>query len=798
MKIERISAEAFRGIANNRSIILDGKSLVIFGDNGTGKSSFVEAIECALTGNVKSLANKGQRVSFKKHSTHVNFAEKDRKAVVSFTLGGITYGPGCAPFKDCELPPTAVEYLAIAQNGTFILRRSALLQFVEATDKDRFNIVKPFLNIERYEDFEAGLKEAKTQTQTELTEAKTKLESTKQVIGQRFNLGSEQVFDTKLRSILQTEAAGIFDKPIASMANVEELKSILQSRISQKGIFATTARTLIADTLTTIPARTVCNDLIEIIEQRLKEETESSKKFLEKVLELGSEWIDSEKLDECPLCEQPIERGIVLSAIRKRLDSNEKLASARRRCDELKNIVATSLEQVVAKAHSIEKAWSDAKSKDEENPVSSLLATCTEILYILRDREYWKQLEKIKEELKVLFEKPTTEVQNQIDSLLGWSAETHKDEHYYSLLEKCNSYISTVPTIFSLVAAVQAANQIHVLANGLYEQTVEVRKRECGSIFREICTEIKTIYDHFHPDEPLGAFTLEVKDRGEGSAVLLGGFADKTEEDPRAYYSEAHQDTLGLAVFLSLYERATRGSRFTLLVLDDILTSVDASHRYRVAEYLLNKVQNGTQLVITTHNRQWFEWLLHIQATKGLKEQFVNKRIIDWSLEEGPILEDPEGDYDVLKASIGQRPHEQVIPIAGRLLEEILHNLRFGLSIAVSAKPGDRYTIGDLFPPFQKKLKDFPALKLALDAVCSELNNTWGVRNWSTHYNDWATELSAAEGKQFMIPVKTLYELVYCDKCRSFVSKSDTDPKIAKCRKACLVYQEQVAAKAEK
>ena len=53
-KIKSIHIKAFRGIPE-LDIPLDSRSLTIKGDNGTGKSSIVEALEFFFTGGISAL-----------------------------------------------------------------------------------------------------------------------------------------------------------------------------------------------------------------------------------------------------------------------------------------------------------------------------------------------------------------------------------------------------------------------------------------------------------------------------------------------------------------------------------------------------------------------------------------------------------------------------------------------------------------------------------------------------------------------------------------------------------------------
>ncbi len=61
-KMERltlITLNSFRGVRDQFDMKLDrGESLLIFGENGTGKSSFADAIEWYFTGDIELLAKR--------------------------------------------------------------------------------------------------------------------------------------------------------------------------------------------------------------------------------------------------------------------------------------------------------------------------------------------------------------------------------------------------------------------------------------------------------------------------------------------------------------------------------------------------------------------------------------------------------------------------------------------------------------------------------------------------------------------------------------------------------------------
>ena len=70
-KIKSLNIKAFRGIPE-LVLNLDGKSALIRGDNGSGKSSIVDSIEFFFTGNIQHLS-RTFGLSFQRHAPHVNY-----------------------------------------------------------------------------------------------------------------------------------------------------------------------------------------------------------------------------------------------------------------------------------------------------------------------------------------------------------------------------------------------------------------------------------------------------------------------------------------------------------------------------------------------------------------------------------------------------------------------------------------------------------------------------------------------------------------------------------------------------
>lgn len=231
------------------------------------------------------------------------------------------------------------------------------------------------------------------------------------------------------------------------------------------------------------------------------------------------------------------------------------------------------------------------------------------------------------------------------------------------------------------------------------------RKTTVQNLMNTIAGLADSYFQVIHPGETIGKPQLEITERGTGSIKLTSNFHGK-EDDPRGHYSEGHIDTLGLCLFLAIcHAQHKQYPDFTLLILDDVMHSVDGEHRRRTAEMIFREF-GDYQIIITTHDRMWFEILKAVSRSNGNAKKFKEYYIAGWSIEEGPILGDHLSDYEWLISSNGikAQPADRVIK-AGRLLEQILQNLCDSLLISVPFRLRGDYTIDPLWNSFYSKVK---------------------------------------------------------------------------------------------
>ncbi len=142
---------------------------------------------------------------------------------------------------------------------------------------------------------------------------------------------------------------------------------------------------------------------------------------------------------------------------------------------------------------------------------------------------------------------------------------------------------------------------------------------EIGNVLDVISSEAKRFYDeHFGHDDPTPLeFILEVvkpafRNPGDKEAtppelrfqVKKGG---TKIHKPQSHLNEAKMTQLALSLRFAASRVNLHQSDLRLLVIDDLLVSLDMDNRMKVVEILLSKTFTSYQKIILTHDRGFFE-----------------------------------------------------------------------------------------------------------------------------------------------------------------------------------------------
>jgi len=260
---------------------------------------------------------------------------------------------------------------------------------------------------------------------------------------------------------------------------------------------------------------------------------------------------------------------------------------------------------------------------------------------------------------------------------------------------------------------------------------------------------------------------------------VLSAMFDGSSENPLLHFSESHLDTLGLCYFLAMRKReAVADPVFKVLVLDDVLHSVDASHRGRVAE-LLKREFGDHQLIITTHDFHFYEAL-----RRALGSGYKYIRINNWDLSRGPVLGDPLTDHErILDPDVrDSMAQENLSAVGGRFFEWLLRETTEALQVAIPARFSREQDIGSMWPALAAKLRQQKGFTAAYPTLVTDLErNTWVRNACGAHYNETASPPSQAEVQEFAAFLAKLYGAMWCPTCREFIHRGDHDAWMCSC-----------------
>lgn len=801
-RIRRLDVQSFRGIRQEVGLLMESRSVLLFGENGTGKSSFVDAIERLLVGRVSTLDGRASGLSSDRHGPHIRSGPYPTKIV-------LTFDDPAATVLDLHtdrntLPPSIKDYLAAAGENVYILRRRQILDFIESQPRERYGLLRPFIPLSGVEALEEALRQARDQAAGESQLATSGVHRLTQDLQRAVN-GLSSVREPSELDLVSALSAQLIALGFEPIREIDEVSSMIQRVSSALASFGDVSRQAgvtaavrafeeIADTLVRLDVLPLAVKLADLREREARE----AQVFYEAVLQQGMQWITEASLNTCPLCEQSIDRVYAVSRIQGRLSALRELVELRRSARNALQAMRLALRSA---NEAVERA--EARTRDvvgeERSAALEALKLARSVIVTVEEAIAGDVSEVSPQRLRALSRnldeggEVLQAIQGCLEQLRRGLAQLPSVEMAQRFLALRDGMVRASEIWRGLSDARSVATQAEWqarIAAIVFEDAQTARKEEVQLLFNELSKEIDEMYVRLHPDESHGGIRLELREAVQGSTNIRADFYDRQSEDPRAYYSEAHLDTLGLSIFLTL-RRWYRRQRpaFDLLILDDVLSSVDTAHAIRLAELLLTEF-GDYQVLLTTHDRIWFEHLRDIQARCGKEQMFVNKVIHKWTIDEGPDIREPEDERRAIERLIEDGSAESIAVMAGRLLEHVLQEMRYGLRLSIQAKRSEQYEIGELWPAFYAAVKrDYGSLFEGGRKTFEALDVRWPLRNWvGAHWNMWARNVSRSSAVEFAQSVRALFDLVFCSSCRRFVTPSATPLGQLACRCGDRIY----------
>lgn len=803
IKVDKIQIEEFRGI-RNLTLEFNGKNYAICGPNGTGKSGVVDALEFALTGNISRLSGKGMgNVSVKEHAPHVDSRDNPEKAriTITFKVPSLnnkevvlerTVKNASAP----KITPSSPEILAILAQfdgrPEFVLSRREIIRYVISKPGNRSEEVQALLRLDQVGELRSNLKtisnayekEAKdfkrvqTQASESLAQALEIAELVKEKVLEAVNsrrtiLGLSSLTDltatTALNDGLETSTNNAAAPKVNKISAVADLKSCSEIL---KRITAETNKTECTD---------LKHQLSVLVSNPVVTESVSRERFLRTAIDFVTEEV-------CPVCDTKWDISTLQGIIRAKLQKFEEITKTRTELERRLESIISLIDEVESGIVLIEKL---AKVLVAEH-VTVLSAYRTSLIsYRKALKDFLPLADAIFAiENVVTVPKNVSEAIGIIEKAVAAIPEPTQQEQARDYIVRAQDRLE----IYRKTARdADKAKQRAELAKKIYDIYTDVSNKDLEGVYKDVEGEFSNLYRAIN-NEDEGSFTAQLTP-SIGKLGFDVDFYGRGHFPPGAYHSEGHQDAMGLCLYLALM-RKLQGDNFKFAVLDDVLMSVDTSHRREVCN-LLKQHFADTQFVLTTHDEVW----LKLMTTVGLVAQGNATRFSNWTPDHGPAewrTRDVWTEIDNALKSLKANNVHTAASLLRYYLEHVFREVCDSLRVRVEFKGDGRYELGDTFTPAVRHFRDLilegskvaeawnqkdiaDALKLREkslgDSFLSTNAEQWQV-NPAIHYNEWAN-FTASDFMPVVTAFRDLVQRLFCEKpeCAGLIYLAMTPPK---------------------
>jgi energy-coupling factor transporter ATP-binding protein EcfA2 len=640
------------------------KFTIVYGENGTGKSTLCDALDLLGNGNVGSLDGRGLGPT-RRYWQSVGKLPVDVKVILATSSGNCTASLGK---KDVVVVPEE------QRPRVKVLRRSQILSLVEAKPAERYDAISKFVDVSGMETSEATLRKLILEVSRDLQTAVTRVNENRGEIERFWKAAGSPTADARVWAALELQKdleefdrrRDAIDKLIAAwdgLTRYPQKQEQLAGKLKAASEELAAAHAALAEI-----NQAAASDYLEVLD----------------ILQAAQRhFLQHPDPEICPLCESREKAAGLAAEVDRRIKAQHLAGKLR-----------ASRSQVEAKERAVEQAAQRLRDLEQSarDDVTILGASCKH------------------GDLPVGTALPEFPVPADLAQWQAW-LDSHAAlvAQWRAASDECVDARKFIATLRASLDALQSNEQLAKDLQDLLpalERTLTViqeeRKKFTDAILAAIATRVGELYEIVHPGEGLNKISLELDPAKRASLEISAEFGGLGNAPPQAYFSDSHLDTLGLCVFLALAVRELPDE--TILVVDDVLGSVDEPHVDRVIDMLYAQADRFRHCLITTHYGPWrqkYRWgyLKHGQC------QFAE--LTRWSLDKGMTLTKSVPDVEKLRVALGEASPDiqAVCAKAGVVLEAVLDFLTLLYGCRVARRLDGHYTLGDLLPAVDRKLR---------------------------------------------------------------------------------------------
>jgi len=694
-KINSITIKGIRGAKDNLELPLNGKSILLYGDNGTGKSSISDSIEWFYTNRVSHLSSNSEidlkdalrnsaldtddvsevNISFVKETdldcSKTLFNKRDKLTTEFSNTSDV--------FK---------QYIDESKEENLLLRYQHLTSFIDDTKGDKLKYLSDIIGFSEVTKKKEVLKKSYNFIRTEIKnqnfEAQTNTQ--KQVLIEKLGaaISQEENLFEKINEKIKSLKTGIEVKEIKDIDKVLlHLKNSTNNKLNKELAFLEKSNTV----LNTLKSEIDFIDAeyvkyyaeFEIIAKDVESIMQT---FLGELLKTGDAVLSKKyhKDESCPLCLQPKNIEELRTEIASRLKDIEESSKKKASFDKAKQLVNTITVERIKRLDTV--LSENLITVDENKLIKAGFVGLKEKIaeYQKSSLERVTSGNKIPKAETIKLSANDFDFQNGIATRIKQIQEIFKKDNSAVLYSNISASKDAFLKIKHFEKQKVKLEKQRKTLEIIYNEFVKKQKEGLENFITTFSGTINEYYQYMNPDEPfqeIKIVTIGEEDELNGITIKYK-YNGKWVSPPQKYFSESHLNCFGISFFLASVNAFNDKNRF--IVLDDVISSFDSNHRKRFAELIFDKFSKY-QIILLTHEEDWFTNFVSPLAKK--KGWLINE--IKWTEDKGTHLEEEPSD---LRERIEKNLAESNIADLGnsirRYLEFSLKEIAFNIEAKVA------------------------------------------------------------------------------------------------------------------
>ena len=775
LKIKKFKVENFRGIRLPLEIDFVKNnaptSALVYGRNGTGKSSLLDAWEWLLTFSIVHLGREGVSANDFPHkaSGGVNSAATVacehpdiEEVTVSFNTGRITQPDTVGRYSDLKAHCVYPNYL----------RYSDLQDFVFKTKTEKYKYLAKFFGLEKFSENQDSIKAVVGRLSAKLG-----------AINNEIAVQQEQLTETlggkPNKYVLVEFLNGLAEKhglpQIATLEKLADLKNSFGEIVASdpKTLELTQWKTLktFLEGFYPLPELTAeCSDLDDAFVALKGDANAIRQIYVAKLLETAISTIPQLGTDpSCPVCDHEFE-GNLLEHVEIKHEAIKKVVEKKLVFDKKKAAVKEALNDILQKANRLHLNGLPAGARDQPE-IEAIQVLQTELVDVINTlRSDFTDIKSLELSSSPCIRSIETLKNNQagIGALVDGQAQAlESDASRKSLADDYGQLVITTDLYGRLVAA--AGKQKYLSGNltkleKLLEHLTSYIQEQIQTTFADISQEVMDCFNALEGSDTIFRNPQVVLVQGRDRAVELDiEFANESVRPAFKFLSESQINSFGLAIFLAAVKHFNQ--EFKFFILDDVVNSFDAYKRPRIPALFAARFADF-QILMLTHDQIFFD------TVQRAFPNWNRYRFTGWDYTNGPMARMARNYSEEIQHLLDDDSPILAGQALGRYLEWVFGSLCESIEALLKYKLLNVYTLGEFYDPLAKRFRDKlkkPGYTHKLLLALDQFEAGTIFRNYCAHWKNEAAPFTSDEIKGVFDKWKEIEALVWCEDCKGFL-----------------------------